>query len=454
MDKEIIGRIHKVEFKRNGKAKVYFEPKRDSLTGLMTYENFIKHVDNFIATNKDTSKGLVIVYSDIRHFKVITDKYGTTIGNNVLEHFADTVKNSSPNIIAACRIYFDNIVTAAIYDNARDPEEFANNISRLNRKLEEELQERYLDQHITINTGISISIDTTNIDVDTVISNANLARKRAKDIKSKEALLFSRDMINTLVRQMELSASLPRAISNEELTVYYQPKVECNTEKVIGAEALVRWIKPDGTFIYPDQFIPLFESNGLIVEVDYYVYRKVFAHIRKRLDNHLPVVPISMNVSRIHLITDGIIEYVQELFEEYQIPPELVEFELTENIYIENMKTVIPLINQFRAMGITISMDDFGSGHSSLNELNSLPIDVLKLDKVFMTDTLNGKQQIILSSIIDMAKKLNMNVLCEGVENTVQNDFLRDIGCDMVQGYYYSEPLSEANFEEYIKDRI
>lgn len=168
------------------------------------------------------------------------------------------------------------------------------------------------------------------------------------------------------------------------------------------------------------------------------------------MDTGLPVIPISMNVSRTHLASNDIIYYIKNLFDTYQIPPELIEFELTENIYIENIDSVLPLINEFRQIGIKISMDDFGSGYSSLNALNSLPIDVLKLDKVFMTDTLNKNQKIILTSIVDMAKKLNIAVLCEGVENDSQSKFLRDIGCDMIQGYYYSRPLCEKNFIEYM----
>lgn len=426
----------------------------DSLTGFMKYDNFIKTIKNYIDHNDDPNKGLAIIYSDIRHFEAINDKYGFDMGNSLIEYFSGTIKDAGDVIFAACRVYSDNIVTATAYDNKYDHNAFIKHVSDHNHMVEEELQRRFLDQHIVINTGIFITHDTKDIDIEIAISNANMARKRAKTLESEDAILFTPDIIDSVVTQMELSSSLPHAIDNGELQVYYQPKIECGSEKVIGAEALIRWIKPDGTFIYPDQFIPLFETNGLIVEVDYFVYKNVFEHIRQRLDNNLPVVPISMNVSRIHLISDGIVDYIKTLFDEYKIPPELIEFELTENIYIKNMHAVLPLIEQLRSMGIKISMDDFGSGHSSLNELNSLPIDILKLDKVFMKDTLNEKQQIILSSIVEMAKKLNIAVLCEGVETPNQNEFLRKIGCDMVQGYYYSKPLCEEDFVEYIKNHL
>lgn len=454
MDEYITGRVHKIDIRKNCLINSYHESRHDSLTGLLKYEQFIKKVTEYITTNKDPEKGLAIVYSDIRFFKFINEKYGYSVGNSLLQYFADTIKNGSSMTFAACRVYSDNIVSAVSYNNSRSPQDFSDIISNHNHAVEAELQKRFLDQNLIINTGIFIANDTTGLDAEIAISNANLARKRAKATEAYDAVLFTPEMMNSLMMQMELSSRLPSAIKNGELTVFYQPKIECGSEKVIGAEALIRWIKPDGKFIYPDQFIPLFESNGLIVEVDYFVYRKVFEHIKKRLDNNLPVVPISMNVSRVHLSSDGIIEYVKGLFEEYQIPSELIEFELTENIYIEDMHSVLPLINEFRSMGIKVSMDDFGSGYSSLNELNNLPIDVLKLDRVFMTDSLNDKQQIVLSSIIEMAKKLNIAVLCEGVENTGQNEFLRKIGCDMVQGYYYSKPLPESDYVEYIKNRM
>lgn len=428
--------------------------QKDSLTGLMKYDTFIKTVKDFSLSNTDPNIGIAIVYSDIRYFKAINDKYGYSVGDSLLDYFANTAKDSGEYTFAACRIYSDNIITAGTYSNSLKPDEFIKIINEYNHKMEAELQKRFFDQRIVINSGVYICHDTRNLDVEVAISNANLARKRAKTSDSSDPVLFTSDMINNLLQQMELCSNIHSAIENEELTVFYQPKIECGSEKVIGAEALVRWFKPDGTCVYPDSFIPLFESNGLIVEVDYFVYKKVFEHIRKRLDDELPVVPISMNVSRAHLVSDGIFEYIKNLFNTYQIPPELIEFELTENIYIENMNAVLPLINKMRSLGVKISMDDFGAGHSCLNELNNLPLDTLKLDRVFMSDNLNERQQIILSSIVEMAKKLNIAVLCEGVENDSQNEFLRKIGCDMVQGYYYSVPLSEDDFTEYIKTRL
>ena len=189
--------------------------------------------------------------------------------------------------------------------------------------------------------------------------------------------------------------------------------------------------------------------------MDFFVYREVFATIRERLDKNKPVVPVSMNVSRIHLQHNDILPYIKSLFAEYQIPAQYVEFELTESMYIESMEQTMPLIDEFHDLGIKVSMDDFGSGYSSLNLLTSIPIDVIKLDKVFMQhEEFLEKEKIILTCIIDMAKKLHITALCEGVETQEQCKYLTKIGCDFFQGYYYSRPLPMEAFYEYVEKHI
>ena len=464
MDNRIVARVHKIHKGSSARLKEYLDTRIgntlngvnscDPVTNLLRYDFFIDKVKEYIENNKNANMGLAIVYSDIRFFKYFNEKFGYTVANGLLTRFADSIRGSGDTGIAACRVHSDNIVSAVAFDASWDVDEFVQRINQKNREIEAEMQNVFMNHQIIINTGIYITRTTYGIDAEIAISNANLARKRAKTIESPEAVLFSDSMMKEMVQQLELVQNLPNAIADEELTVYYQPKIECGTEKVMGAEALVRWIKPDGSFIYPDQFIPLFESNGLIVEVDYYVYKKVFEYIRHCIDEGLPIVPISMNISRTHLVSDEIFQYIKDLFDKYQIPPELVEFELTENIYMENIDSTLTLINDLRNIGIRISMDDFGSGYSSLNVLNNLPIDVLKLDRVFMTNTLNNNQQIILTSIVEMAKKLNISVICEGVENYSQSKFLSNIGCDMIQGYYYSKPLSQKNFALYLANHM
>ena len=248
---------------------------------------------------------------------------------------------------------------------------------------------------------------------------------------------------------------LANALENEYIKVYYQPKVEAGSTRVIGAEALVRWEKQNGTYMYPNDFIPELERSGRVIELDYFVYKKVFQKLRERLDEGKPIVPVSLNVSRAHMNNLAIYDYVKELFRTYKIPPHYIEFELTESMYVDNFETFRPMIDEFRAAGGKISMDDFGSGYSSLNLLTDLPIDTLKVDKVFLRHKeLLENEKIILSCVISMAKKLKMDVICEGVETKSQSQFLSRMGCDMFQGYLYSKPIPEADFYCYLEEHL
>ncbi|WP_242824816.1 EAL domain-containing protein [Clostridium botulinum] len=200
---------------------------------------------------------------------------------------------------------------------------------------------------------------------------------------------------------------------------------------------------------YPGKFIPLFEKNGFIVELDFYVYEEVFKVLRNWMDNKKRLLPISMNVSRAHINNDTFISRLITLIKQYGIPINLIELELTENIFLDNIKEVLSKITELKNLGFTFSMDDFGSGYSSLNLLKELPIDVLKLDKSFFpNNSVSSKEKIIVANIVKMAKDLNISVLSEGVETQNQVDFLTQIGCDMVQGYFFSKPIPIDEFEK------
>ncbi len=420
----------------------------DALTGLFKYDYFCEKLLPYMVAPRPCR--IALVYSDILHFKYINETYGYAVGDELINFFIEHTVEKNIALIAATRVYSDNILCAVLLDDSMTNEEFADAVYAKNLVTQEAIQNKFFNAQINIATGIYIIEKDEATLLETAVSNANVARKQAKTLPTHNCVLFDANMMDALTNSMKLSADFYSALDNNEFQVYYQPKIESGTTKICGAEALIRWIKPDGKMIFPNEFIPLFESNGLIIELDYFVYKEVFKYIRERLDNNLPIVPISMNISRLHITDDSLIEYIRMLLEEYKIPTEYLEFELTESIYIENMEKVLQLINDLSALGIQVSMDDFGSGYSSLNVLNSIPIDTLKLDRVFLSDAiLNDKQLIILSSIIEMAKKLHISVLCEGVEYLSQCDMLYKLGCNIFQGYYYSKPLSQQDFDKY-----
>ncbi|MCX4341113.1 MAG: GGDEF domain-containing phosphodiesterase [Lachnospiraceae bacterium] len=421
---------------------------KDALTGLDSYEVFLGKLQKEIDTIGDDKIG--IIYTDIKHFKYINDTYGYKVGDSLLKEFVDELMQGGEYILCSSRVYSDNFVAAnRIKKGTCSNEEFREMIYQINRDWEAKFREKYLNSRLQFCTGISIvDQDSRSKDAETAVSNANLARKVAKEMEHDCCVLFDQSMMEGIRREVEITSGIPRALEKKEFQVYFQPKMDTDTLDLIGAEALVRWKKPDGRFIYPDEFIPLIERSGQIVDVDYYVYREVFRFLAERIKEGKKVVPISLNVSRMHLNRTDFLTYVESLLKEFQMPCSLIEFELTESIYLENTEAALELIKGLHNMGIKVSMDDFGSGYSSLNLLSKLPIDIIKLDKVFLKEgEMQESDRIIISCVVDMAKKLHITSLCEGVETQEQSDYLKKVGCQMQQGFFFSRPIPREDFE-------
>lgn len=426
---------------------------KDVLTGLDRYEVFLEKLEKEIENVGDDR--IVIIYTDIKHFKYINDTYGYRVGDTLLKDFVDEFMKQKASILCAARVYSDNFVTAGrIPADGLSNEEFRDIIYQTNLEREIKFREKYLNSRLQFCTGISvIDKNSRSLDAETAVSNANLARKVAKEMEEDCCVLFDQSMMEGIRREVEITSSIPRALSQKEFQVYFQPKIDTDTLSLIGAEALVRWQKADGAFVYPDEFIPLIERSGQIVEVDYYVYRQVFSFLADRLKEGKRVVPVSVNVSRVHLNRMHILEYVKELLEEFQVPCSLVEFELTESIYLEDTERALELIKGLHKMGFKISMDDFGSGYSSLNLLSKLPIDIIKLDRVFLKEgEMQENDRIIISCVVDMAKRLKITSLCEGVETQEQCNYLKEVGCQMQQGFYFSRPIPQEVFEKLLEE--
>lgn len=421
---------------------------KDSLTGIDRYEVFLQKLQRAIDNMGD--KRIVVIYTDIKHFKYINDTYGYQVGDALLRDFVEEMVESNEYMICCSRVYSDNFIAANYMPEGSSNEELRTFIHKVNLEKEVRFREKYLNSRLQFCTGISVvDKDSRSLDAETLVSNANLARKVAKEREEECCVLFDYSMMEGIKREVEITSQIPKAIANREFKVYYQPKIETESLKLIGAEALVRWQKPDGSFIYPDQFIPFIERSGQIVDVDYYVYREVFKFQADRMAAGKKVVPISLNVSRLHLSKMSILGYVHDLFEEYKVPSDLIEFELTESIYLDNTERALELVQGLHNLGTKVSMDDFGSGYSSLNLLSRLPIDIIKLDKVFLKDdTLQDSDKIVISCMVDMAKKLKITSLCEGVETLEQSDYLKEVGCQIQQGFYFSRPVPQEQFEQ------
>ncbi len=421
---------------------------KDTLTGLDSYEEFVPKLQSLIDSLDNNI--IVIDYSDIKHFKYFNDTYSYKTGNELLADYAKLLKENKENFLYGSRVVSDNMVTVGLYENLKQ-EDLHQQICMRNMLIENALRKKYKCNRLRICTGMYfITKENNNIDAETVISNCNLARKIAREnAREDSVVIFKDEMSSKINHEIEILSTIDSAIKNNELIAYYQPKINSETGIISGAEALVRWKRPDGTIIYPDQFVPIIERSGQIIQVDYFMYQQVFQFINERIAQGKSIVPISINVSRQHFKKLDIINYVKSLQRVYNIPPEYVEFEITETVCMTDTIKALNFIKTFHEMGFRVSMDDFGSGYSSLYLLSELPIDLIKMDKCFLqTQNLKGKERVIISNIINMTHELDIQALCEGVETPEQSEFLKSVGCDIQQGFYFSRPVTSKQLEE------
>ncbi len=425
----------------------------DAITGFYKYEKFLEHAQRYLE-NAEHGR-YAIVYQDFSNFKYINEMYGYEVGDKILRDYAEIIPAYSDRFIMGTRVFSDNIVS--LFDaKGVDLEKMVSFAERSSLLFTDRIQKEYLGSNVVCIVGLCpFMVDGSEIPLKNLISNANLARKEAKKPENPNVVVYDESMGEALLKEVKYANEMEEAFRNKEFVVYMQPKVDLKQHKIIGAEALIRWVKPSGEILYPNEFIPVFEKNKSITLLDYFVYDEVCKYLAARVKKGESVVSISVNVSRVHLQSiDEMVQYVKGLLKKYKIKPEFLEFELTETMSTEKVEDTIKMLNKLRKLGVKVSMDDFGSGYSSLNLLTKLPLDVLKLDKEFLKDfEKDSDGKIIIPSIINMAKKLKLEVVCEGVETKEQVEFLRDVDCDIVQGYYYSKPVPLDVFTEMLSDK-
>lgn len=424
----------------------------DVITDFYKYERFLAFADDYLAS---AGRGkYAIVYVDFSNFKVINEMYGYEVGDKILHDYANAARSYKDIFIAGSRVFSDNMV-CLIHMVWENDEQMRNGLAREGKAFADKVRREYLESNLALAIGVcTFDVDGSSVPLKNIISNANIARKEAKKPDQPNCVVYSDEMGEQKRREVAYVNDMDAAFENNEFIVYMQPKIDLKNHAITGAEALIRWIKPDGTMIFPNDFIPIFEKNKTIARLDYFVYEQVCKYLAERIARKERPIYVSMNVSRIHLNNiKGMVTYVEELLEKYQIPPQMLEFELTETVLTDKVEDTIMLMDSLRRLGVKVSMDDFGTGYSSLNLLTKLPLDVLKLDKEFMKDfEMDSEGKIIIPSIIDMAKKLQLSVVCEGVETKQQVEFLRQVDCDFVQGYYYSRPVSMDLFSQMLAD--
>lgn len=398
----------------------------------------------------------VLVWLDIQKFKVINDFFGVETGDKVLRHVHEAVLQHLEEGEYVARLAADSFNILLRSSEKKELEERLNHMAEVINRLEEFQSRKYM---LLFSAGL-YPIDDPSLPLIQIQDRANIARKNISgataDHRLCACLFYSeQDRLRSL-REKDMENRMHSALQKEEFIIHLQPKQALASSSIAGAEALVRWKASEAGLIPPNEFIPLFERNGFIVELDLYVFGKVCALLRKWLDKNVTPVPISVNMSRAHLVDQDFLKRYEEIRRQYDVPAALLDIELTETLVFENPQLLIQFIDRIRAHGYQCSIDDFGSGYSSLNILKDIKVDTLKLDRAFFSNELAEKprEQDVIISVIDLAKKLSMTTVAEGVESPPQVDFLRKAACDMVQGYVFSKPVSVPDFERMAFGRV
>lgn len=416
----------------------------DQLTKLVTMSKFMKDAEQILETAKEGER-FAIVSTDFAHFKYVNENCGYEVGDQVLYEYARTLELLECNLLAA-RESADRFLLLIRTDDLEDAKR---RITEMNEEFVRNQTRQLLGWKLSIIAGICEVRSVKGISDS--LGCANMARKSIQTIYETNTCIYSEEMQRKIRRELEIISIQEQALLNHEFQVYLQPKMDLQNNQLVGAEALVRWRRKDGTLMYPDEFIPIFERNGFIVRIDFYVYETVCQLIKKWMHQFNKSVPVSVNVSRVHMANEHFVDEFERLVKQYNIPNQLLELELTESMVLDHVDSAINAMNQLQEKGFIVSIDDFGAGYSSLNLLKDLKTDILKLDKEFFRQgDLRKQDKIIVSNIINMAKELDMKVLSEGVETALQLEFLKESCCDMAQGYLYAKPLPVPEFEQFL----
>jgi len=411
----------------------------DDLTGLYNRRSFVNYAEKLMARNPDTEFNLVL--SDFENFKQINENFGSAIGDAILKDAANFLNSIHKENLLVGRYGGDQFVCLVTVD---DFEEYFMSPQTHQLKSREGLPETSIKMGICprIKAGDSITL---------ACDRAHIAANSIKHQYNQSLAVYSHEIKDQFDKQNMIEADMKKALKEKQFKVYYQPKHDAQTGKIVGAEALIRWIHPEFGFLSPADFIPIFEHNGFIVESDYFVYRQTCQNIRDWLDKGLPVVPISVNASKLTFDSPQIVHRINNSLSIHQVSPEYIHVEITESLMTKDTDRLIRKLSELQKQNIQIELDDFGSGFSSINVLSTLPLDVIKLDMSFMQQFGDEKRAKVLEACVSLAKNLGFKTVSEGVETKEQFESLQKIGVDVIQGYYYSKPLPAEEFEEYLK---
>ena len=427
---------------RSGK-KITELAYKDEITGRANWQKFVITSTNRLRNRSWWMSKHAALHININRFTIYNDYYGHKAGNNLLRYIAETLELMCSAKEVCARRSGDNFVALWSYSDRQELDARIQDLFKL-------MKDGPNSENVSLTVGVYLLTEKDR-DIVHALDMASIAEQSVNDAKVNTVVYFDENLREAMTREHELEKLMQTALENDEFKLYLQPKHTVRDGSLGGAEALVRWISPEKGFISPGMFIPLFEKNGFVDKVDNYILEQLCRFQQKRLSRGLKTVPISVNVSRVQLSNPHLADEICGIVDKYQVPHKYIDLELTESACFDDMEVLVHTITTLRGMGFPVSMDDFGSGYSSLNLLKELPFDTLKIDGEFFRNVTDlNRANIVVQNIIDLAKSLHMTVVAEGIESEEQVQFLRTTECDLIQGYFYSKPISAKDFEDYM----
>ena len=416
---------------------------RDTITGLLTSKDFFSTADNIVKDNPEKKWCLIAI--DIEHFKFFDEWFGREKGDYLLAKIGAELKDNCQNNGGVAGYFGQDDFTVLVpFDLAKINELFENLKSIINS--------------FGMSAGFLPAFGVAKVEKDMLLvdafDRATIASTRAKrDIKNRISV-FTYEMQFKAQQEYRILTDFIHALQNGEITFYLQPQCNLKTGSIVGAEALARWVKPDGALVAPNDFIPVLEQYGFITDLDKYIWEAVCKSLKKWIDQGKESVPVSLNVSRIDIFNIDIARFIHDICEKYSIPHKLVKIEITESAYAEVSSTIDRLVQVLRKDGFAVLMDDFGSGYSSLNMLSNLKLDAIKLDANFLhLDKGEDRGMHIIESVVNMAHNMALPIIVEGIETKQQREFLQELGCQYAQGYFFYRPMPVSDFEKIMNDK-
>lgn len=416
----------------------------DHLTGSLSFLSFKEVASELIQTHPDQEYS--IVKFDIRNFKLVNRANGFDKGDQVIKNMGRALEHGlSMYHSLYSRIAVDQFIFIVPYKGTNAIETIREQIITHFYQL---MGKEFLDK-LTFPTGIYVVTkeDHLHLNLDDIYEKVNFAHTYAKQSDYQVIIEYEDSMEQEAMLKKHIEDRMENALEKHEFRLFLQPKFDTKTSQLTGAEALVRWRVEGQIIAYPGHFVSLFEKNGFITSVDFYMFEQAAIFLKKMMDNGYQPIPISVNFSRLHLYSESFIEDLCTIADKYHIPHHYLEIELTESVVFNNEDIMIELLKNLHARGFALAMDDFGSGYSSLALLKNLEVDVLKIDGAFFDHSnTKGRGNIVISNIMRLAKELSITTVAEGIETKEEVDMLKEYGCDMIQGFYFSKPIEVHQF--------